>query len=157
MLARRNGMEVHKKKILHQDFCSRSELDVLTVFQYMIGNTDWSVSAFHNIKRIFRDDSTSLPIAVPYDFDYAGAIASHYAAPHESLSITNVRQRLFRGFCRPQGEYEKTMTYFNEKKVEIYAVYGTLICLMIVIENQRSNILIGSTISSTTQKRSRPR
>ena len=123
MLARRNGMEVHKKKILHQDFCSRSELDVLTVFQYMIGNTDWSVSAFHNIKRIFRDDSTSLPIAVPYDFDYAGAIASHYAAPHESLSITNVRQRLFRGFCRPQGEYEKTMTYFNEKKVEIYAVY----------------------------------
>ena len=95
----------------------------MTVFQYMIGNTDWSVPEFHNIKLMNADSMRVLPIPVPYDFDYAGAVATHYSVPHESLPITDVKQRLFRGFCRQPGMYEKVFSIYNDRKEDIYNVY----------------------------------
>ncbi len=124
VMAYRNNMYMLEKPVLVQDLCNREALDRMTVFQFMIGNTDWAVSKFHNIMLMgFNEDDRMPPVPVPYDFDYAGAIAIGYAVPNEELPINSVRQRLFRGFCRQPGEYEKTFAYFNEKKEEIYAVY----------------------------------
>lgn len=75
------------------------ELGRLELFQFMIGNTDWSAVFGHNVVILERAESG--PIAVPYDFDYAGLVDADYAVPPAELPIGDVRQRLFRGFCKP--------------------------------------------------------
>jgi hypothetical protein len=91
------------------------------VFQYMIGNTDFSVNGLHNIELFFTADGNVMPVA--YDFDFAGAVNARYAAPDAKLSITNVRQRVFRGYCNDADSYAKVFALFKEKKPEIYALY----------------------------------
>ena len=122
MLAQRNNMIKHKPKIYNQDQCIEETVDVFTVFQFMIGNTDWSVKTGHNVK-VISDSEDMVPVPIPYDFDYSGIINSHYAIPDPSLGIDNVRTRIFRGLCREPGKYEKIFDHFNEKKEELYEVY----------------------------------
>ena len=122
VMARRNGLKDIKRKLPNQDYCDRGSLDLMTVFQYMIGNTDWSITSMHNIKLIALD-SASIPIPVPYDFDYSGSVSAHYARPPEILPIETVRQRIFRGFCRKSDEMERTFDIYNQHKNEIYDLY----------------------------------
>ncbi len=99
---------------------------ILDVFQYMIGNTDWSAVEFHNVKLVEYRDGTLM--TVPYDFDFSGAVNARYANPDESLNLRNVKQRLFRGFChedvgRDWAIYEEVVALFLETKEEIYDLY----------------------------------
>jgi hypothetical protein len=55
----------------------------MAVFQYMIGNTDWSVPYLHNI-RILSFDAQTIPSVVPYDFDHAGIVNAPYALPRSN-------------------------------------------------------------------------
>ena len=73
-------------------------------FQYMIGNTDWSTLAKHNI-RILQASSRAI-VPVPYDFDMAGLVDAPYAKVSDLLPISNVRERLYRGFCRNEGLFQ---------------------------------------------------
>ena len=66
-------------------------MTMVAMFEYMIGNTDWSVPNYHNIKLMgMKDDKTSRPIAVPYDFDICGFVDPAYATVDEQLNIENV-------------------------------------------------------------------
>ncbi|MDB9883640.1 hypothetical protein OAC66_00890 [Cyclobacteriaceae bacterium] len=123
ILAERRGKIVSEKSVRNQDMCEHNALDLMILFEFMIGNTDWGVGAKHNMKLIADDSTNRLPIPVPYDFDYAGAIMTTYAQPAEALQITSVRQRLFRGLCRQPGSYEKIFQIYNDKKDDIYALY----------------------------------
>jgi hypothetical protein len=91
------------------------------VFQYFIGNTDFSTYALHNVELVAQNTGNFIP--VPYDFDFAGAINTSYATTDPKLSISRVRDRLFRGYCRSSEDYEKAFARFNEKKDDIYALY----------------------------------
>ncbi|MGC3947315.1 MAG: hypothetical protein QM762_22835 [Chryseolinea sp.] len=74
------------------------------LFQYMIGNTDFSTAYFHNTK-VFRTKKNVL-IPVAYDFDMSGVVAAPYATVDPALGIESVRQRVYRGFCRGSGVAE---------------------------------------------------
>jgi len=95
------------------------ELDRMAVFQYMIGNTDWQVITFHNIKLVKSVDE-QLGIPIPYDFDYSGFVNTSYAVPAELFPIENVRQRFFMGACRPDSTYRRIVKEFVDNKDEIY-------------------------------------
>jgi len=95
---------------------------IFGVFQYMIGNTDFSIYALHNVELFFADRGGVEPIA--YDFDFAGAINAGYATPDPSLNLPNVRRRLFRGYCEDPTEFAKAFALFQQKKPEIYALYS---------------------------------
>lgn len=102
---------------------------LMDMFQYMIGNTDWSGVEMHNM--ILIRSWENVPYAVPYDFDFSGLVNARYASPDPSLSISRVRQRLFRGFCagdvdRPQEDYDAVYDFLREKKEEIYGMWGDL-------------------------------
>lgn len=79
---------------LHALASARAEL-----FQYMIGNTDFSIVNFHNAEVFRLPDGQYHP--VPYDFDFSGLVDAPYAAPAALLGTRSVRDRVFRGFCRP--------------------------------------------------------
>jgi hypothetical protein len=93
------------------------------LFQYFIGNTDWSIYALHNMELVTQQETGSF-IPVAFDFDFSGVINTNYATPDPKLSIQRVRDRLFRGYCESYENYEKAMAKFNEKKDAIYALYG---------------------------------
>jgi hypothetical protein len=110
-----------KQKYLLQDKTSYYHMGELAMFQYMIGNTDWAVSTLHNIK-LFETDTLKPPFAIPYDFDWCGAVGAFYAKPLPRFELETVQDRLFRGYCRNVEEYLQYARHFIEKKNEIYAM-----------------------------------
>jgi hypothetical protein len=96
----------------------------MDVFQFMIGNTDWSVAGQHNVKILKSKDETNYePIAVTYDFDYCGLINASYAVPPEVLGIESVAERKYRGFCRTDEEFQKVFDLFTSHKDEMIALF----------------------------------
>jgi hypothetical protein len=120
-MARRNGDTVLAQKGVSQLDAEIFQMGVLAVFQYMIGNTDWSVAGLHNI--VVIQDSAAAVFPVPYDFDWSGVIWTPYAQPDSRLNIRTVRQRLFRGACRTAEELDPLFTPFRTHKDSIYALY----------------------------------
>ncbi|MEL6845086.1 MAG: hypothetical protein AAFP02_17915, partial [Bacteroidota bacterium] len=51
----------------------QSQFNLMSVFQYMIGNTDWWLKNQHNLK-IVRPFTGERIYPVPYDFDYSGLV-----------------------------------------------------------------------------------
>ena len=120
-MARRNATHVIDQKGLSQGDVDFEQMGVAVVFQYMIGNTDWAVSALHNI--VLTEDSTGVVYPVPYDFDWSGVISTPYAQPDPRLNLPNVRQRAFRGMCRSPQDLATLFARFNARKDTIYALY----------------------------------
>ena len=95
----------------------------LTVFEYLIGNTDWSVQYLQNIKLLAKD-SLAVPTAIPFDFDHAGIVSAPYAKPAEELEMSSVRQRRYRGYCvKDMKVFEDIIARYNELKKDIYSLY----------------------------------
>ena len=95
----------------------------MAVFEYLIANTDWSTQYLQNIKLLAKD-STSVPIAVPYDFDHAGIVNTPYALPTEELQLRSIRERRYRGYCvKDIKQFEPVLAKFNQLKKEIYSLY----------------------------------
>ena len=89
------------------------------MFQYMIGNTDFSTAYQHNNKLLYID---KLIIPLPYDFDMSGFINPSYAVVNETLNIANIRQRKYRGFKRDENVFYKVRDLFIEKKSDMLAL-----------------------------------
>ncbi len=97
-------------------------INILALFQCMIGNTDWGSNSFHNVK-IFMKNETYSP--VPYDFDYAGMINAKYAVPPKSLPINTVRERYYLGPCCKNNEFDGALEVFKSSKEKMYRVVNT--------------------------------
>jgi hypothetical protein len=95
---------------------------VTSLFEYFIGNTDYSMGGLHNIELFTRTDGTD-PVPVARDFDFAGLVNTRYATPDYRLHIRTVRDRLFRGYCAPDSSFAKAFALFDAKKGAIYALY----------------------------------
>lgn len=120
-LATRNKMYEYTDSIANQEVCRREQLDKLTIFQFMVGNLDWSIPNRHNIKLI-NDSTFNLPIAVPYDFDFAGFVGASYATAPAEFNISSVKIRFFMGLCRPEGGYDETIEFYKSHREELLSV-----------------------------------
>lgn len=96
---------------------------LMYVFQYLIGNTDWSLVTAadeevccHNGTLFKRDKSL---FYVPYDFDLAGLVAARYAKPDPSLNIRSVKTRRYRGFCLDRSMLKTALDRIVERKSKI--------------------------------------
>ena len=121
-MARRIGGDVLNQREIHDENTDFDPMTLTALFEYFIGNTDWSVWALHNILLVAMPDA-AFPTAVPFDFDWSGVISAPYARPDEKLPIRSVRVRLFRGYCRAPVELAPVFALFNQKKDGIYALY----------------------------------
>ena len=118
-MARRNGCEIVKVSKFDQEQAHRHKTTLMSVFQYMIGNTDWGLFAMHNVV-LLQKEPTAVPIVVPYDFDWCGLVNAPYAVPAEVLPIKSVRTRCYRGYCRPDAELQLVLEEFRHRREEIY-------------------------------------
>jgi len=102
-------------------------LSLTSVFQFLIGNTDFSPVApspydecCHNYD--LYDNDSGLLVAIPYDFDQAGFVNAPYAAPSEQFPITSVRQRIYRGRCVNNEYLPASLQRFQEVRETIFVL-----------------------------------
>ncbi len=134
MMAARNGWDVIITPGVPPDVMDPVQLSLVEVFQYMIGNTDWSafmkepdrLECCHNTKPIGHADGPVF--SVPYDFDITGVVSTRYAnrlfrENLELMDLRSVRERLYKGRCKSGEHLERTFQLFNARKEDIYALY----------------------------------
>lgn len=92
----------------------------VALFQYMIGNTDFSSVFFHNAVMVQQGERF---LIVPYDFDWSGVVDARYAVPDPSLGTRSVKERVFRGFCRPGVDHQSLIDEFTGRRADIWALY----------------------------------
>jgi hypothetical protein len=120
-LAARLGGEVLETANVHDLITDPSYMTLVSVFQYLIGNTDWSVWGRHNIAIVSMKAEPHTLFALPYDFDYSGAVGAPYAIPPQTLPIHSVHERLYRGYCQPDTIVTAVLARFRAAKDSMYA------------------------------------
>jgi hypothetical protein len=119
-VAKRTGTMLVEATGAGPDHVDSYQSALVGVFQYMIGNTDWSITGLHNVK-IFQSTTAMYPMA--YDFDFAGAVDTRYATADPRLNIRSVRDRLFRGFCTFEDRWQEVYDLFRQNRAAITALY----------------------------------
>lgn len=120
-MADRMHGEILDQEYFKPTLLSRENYIIFTVFQYLIGNTDWKVLNKHNLV-VVKVEADRTCYAVPYDFDYAGIVNTSYAVPNEKLPIKSIKERIYLGPCQTQSELAATRDLFIEKKESIYGL-----------------------------------
>ena len=128
--AKRNDYVEIDTPDISKDQLDRRHAARYAVFQYMIGNLDWSMHSgpknddcCHNTKLLgASDEARNDLVPVPYDFDYSGFVNTPYAAPPEQADVPNVRKRLYRGFCMHNDEALAAIAEIRQKRVALTAV-----------------------------------
>jgi hypothetical protein len=101
----------------------------VALFQYMIGNLDWSMRAgpqgegcCHNSRLFSIAGSAAKP--APYDFDYSGLVDAPYALPPEGVKVRSVRQRIYRGYCIHNNQAIAAAADMRAKRGALEGVFG---------------------------------
>lgn len=101
--------------------------DLTSLFQFMIGNTDFSPIAAaegeeccHN-STLFGNEGERI-YSIPYDFDMSGLVDAPYADPNPKFRIRRVTQRLYRGRCAYIDNLQTSLQLFQDNRDAIYAL-----------------------------------
>jgi hypothetical protein len=141
-MARRNNCKKKKHGQYLSEATNRDMMTMVSVFQYMVGNTDWSVPNSHNVKLIFdRTNDDALPYVIPYDFDYCGLVDASYAVPNEIIGTEKVTERVYRGFPRTMEELQITLDVFRQKKTPIFSLINDFGLLPQRVRSEMTNYL----------------
>ena len=129
-LATRIGMRVDDSESTTIAALDGAYINLVSIFQYLIGNTDFSPITGASGERcchnhvLLKNDSTQ--ISVPYDFDMAGIVSAPYAKPNPHFKLRSVRQRLYRGRCANNEHLDKTLQTFRDRRMAIYGLVTDL-------------------------------
>jgi hypothetical protein len=117
LVAKRFGGKIYEDPKFHPMRLKDTTSVINDFFHFMISNTDWSSMAQHNIKIMQVNNAEFIPL--PYDFDMSGVVNAPYAQVNETLGTASVRERLYRGFCRPEPvfQYVRSVYLNNEQAI----------------------------------------
>ncbi|MDH3416034.1 MAG: hypothetical protein OEM64_06985 [Gammaproteobacteria bacterium] len=123
---RLNAKTLQIEKSMIQDL-RRPDLNLASVFQYFISNTDFSPiesapgeDCCHN-QTIFALEGGP-NYTIPYDFDQSGLVNAPHALPNPRFKLRSTRVRLYRGRCVNNGYLPATLKLFNDKRDDIEAL-----------------------------------
>ena len=148
-VARRNGLsEAKVGDRIAVARLSAADAGRVGVFEYMIGNLDWAMQAgpggsncCHNNPLIGPGPAGLVP--VPYDWDFSGLVDTPYATPPDSINVTSVRQRRYRGFCRFNAEARAAITAVRALQGPLLATFASVPGIDPKTANKATNYLGG--------------
>jgi hypothetical protein len=114
-----DGQKLAVTGLINTDLDAR-QTALMGLLAYMVGNTDFSFSARHNLEFVNKAGKI-YPII--FDYDQAGAINAAYAIPDPSLGIAKVTQRVYRGLCVPTDTLKAVVAELKAKRPQIEALY----------------------------------
>ena len=98
-------------------------------FQYLIGNTDFSVSFQHNGKLLYVKNESSPSEKkinpLPYDFDMTGWVDPSYGFGNPTLGLNSLTDRVYRGFKRDTELMNTVRKEFVDSKEEIISLVNS--------------------------------
>jgi len=123
--AKRLGIaQIKAKDTVEYLECNSFLATQFAVFQFMVGNTDWSVSYKHNLSILEVSSENYAPI--PYDFDFSGLIDAPYATPDPNLGTESVTERVYWGYCQSEAELYLVLNKFKNKEKEVIQIWQDL-------------------------------
>jgi hypothetical protein len=134
-VARRNGMDEAKVGTrIPVARLSPADAGRVGVFEYMIGNLDWAMQAgppgsncCHNNPLIGDNGSAAaMLVPVPYDWDFSGLVDAPYSSAPDSIAVSSVRQRRYRGFCRHNGEARAAIAASRSMQAPLMATFASV-------------------------------
>lgn len=131
-VAKRNNLELIKARHIEHDFHDRQRQNLVHVFEYMIGNTEYSLvnpepdkNCCHNVD-ILSAFETPPYLALPFDFDFSGFVNAPYAQPNPKYPVRSVRQRYYKGLCENNDVLPQTLQFFADKRGDLLAVIDAI-------------------------------
>ena len=99
-------------------------LNLASVFQYFVGNTDFSPRATapdeeccHNQALFTSEDG--LYYTIPYDFDQTGIVDEKKAEPKPRFGISTVIVRIYRGRCENNEYLPENLQLFRSRRNDL--------------------------------------
>lgn len=97
---------------------------LMTMFQYMMINQDWSVALGHNLELFARLPDFKL-IPIPFDFDMCGVIAIPYKSPTVPFKKGVKPERNFMGKDIPKAMIVEAIDTLRLHKNDIIKIFNT--------------------------------
>ena len=132
---KRSGLKKVKLRQVGHDDHDAGRQNLVHVFQYMIGNTEYSLTApepgkncCHNMDLL---SATKEPpyIALPFDFDFSGLVGASYAEPNPRYPIKTVSTRFYKGLCKNNALLPETLDFFQRKREDLFAIIDEIATL----------------------------
>jgi len=111
---RMGGVECDDCLGLATEQIDSSNEKIASMFEYLIGNTDWSFDMARNIKLIKMPNGSHIPI--PYDFDFSVLVNAPYLRPNTDLNQTSNMERIYTGLSANANQVYATVSYFKTKR-----------------------------------------
>ena len=122
---RNNCVEVENEKLTMKAIDTTSMIR-FSLFQFMIGNVDWTIPNLHNVKLMKSLDIRQIYLyAIPYDFDHSGLVNAGYAVNVRDPDIQSVKTRMFAGMCYTESDYRKEIENFIARRANVFSVIDT--------------------------------
>lgn len=119
LVAKRFNAKIMENLNLHPLRLSDTSSIKHDLFQYMISNIDWSTTYGHNAKIMLQPTNRYIPLC--YDFDMSGFVNPPYGVPNEELGQTDIRDRIYRGFCRPEPVVQTVRQHYLKVEPDVMA------------------------------------
>lgn len=118
-LAGRNQMKEYDEPLSINDLDKKNAI-LLSLFQYMIGNTDWIVNMSKNLKTVSDGNNY---YAIPYDFDYTIVVGTDYSLGG-GRAFLSAPMRDYKGTCYDLNDIMPIAEEILEKRKEIFDIIG---------------------------------
>lgn len=115
----------------------KDNLYLHALFQYMIGNTDWSTRMISNLKLV-ASNKTGKVVVLPYDFDFSGLVNAKYAIPNSNYKLKSLRERYFQLEVDDKPLFYETVNYIKGKE---QILLGTIENFELLSQKDRKDIL----------------
>ena len=123
-VARRNEGRIVELPRVEFGTLDGETLTRMMLYEFLIGNTDFSIWALHNVRLVQMPTKTLFP--VPYDFDLSGLVNAPYAIPDRRLGLRTVVDRLYRGPCRTTDEFDAAAAAFRAKRADMLKLLDSM-------------------------------
>lgn len=116
-LAEREGAQLLPGDSFDPDRLDLDAADKIALFNFMVGNTDWSIENQDNVFLLRYPDGRDVPVL--YDLDMSGLVNAHYAHPAPGLPISKVKHRYYLGYCHPDMDWDALFAKFSGMEEDI--------------------------------------
>ena len=120
-VAKRLNGTVKQEWGIKAEHMNTDQAALMLCFEYLIGNTDFDISAFRNNLQFVPDGNTKI-ITIPFDFDFSGLVNAPYATPNSDTGLKNVRDRCLMKSDVPEESLQKALQNIKEHQMEILAL-----------------------------------
>lgn len=91
--------------------------EVVSLFQYMIGNTDYSLAMGRNVKLVEGENEEVT--AVPYDFDFSGLVSASYMRLRTDLGQDSPHDRIWIWELNEEPQLEAATQHFLDLEEQL--------------------------------------